>query len=70
MYLIGSIGLYLNRPGPFIFIGWGGLIPQEILFTDLNLLRTLIVLGLLLDRSDRSDLPVRPVGHARPSTDA
>ena len=67
--LIWSIG-FPNRPWPFIFIRWGRLTSQEIMFTDLNLLRTLIVLGLLLDRSDRSDLPVRPVGHARPSTDA
>ena len=29
------------------------------MFTDLNLLRTLIVLGLLLDRSDRLVMPDR-----------
>ena len=59
-----SIG-FSNRPWPFIFIWWGGLIPQEILFTDLNLWKTLIVLGLYMDLSDRSDLPVRPVGPCR-----
>ena len=61
---------YLNRPWPFIFIGWGGLIPQEILFIDLNLWKTLVVLRLYLDRSDRSvpagqatvPRPVRPLG--------
>ena len=30
----------LNQPWPFIFIEWGGLIPQGILFTDLNLQKT------------------------------
>ena len=65
-----SIGIPLNRPWPFIFIGWSGLIPQEILFTDLNLWKTLVVLGLYLNRSDRSvpagqatvPRPVRPLG--------
>ena len=33
---------------------WGGLIPQEILLQDLNLLKSLVVLGFHLDRSDRS----------------
>ena len=55
-----SIGC-LNRPWPFIFIGWDGLIPQEILLQDLNLLKYLVVLGFYLDRSDRSTLPVRPL---------
>ena len=67
MFLIDSIGLDLNRPWPFIFIGWGGLIPQEIMFTDLNLLRTLITVGFLLDRSGSCRIryntrPVRPLG--------
>ena len=53
MLCIWSIG-YPNRPWPFIFIGWGGLIPQEILLHDLNLLKPLVVLGFHLDRSDRS----------------
>ena len=35
-------------------MGWGGLIPQEILLQDLNLLKSLVVLGFHLDRSDRS----------------
>ena len=51
-----------------IFIGWGQLIPQEILLQDLNLLKALVVLGLYLDWSDRSDPPVRTVGRARPTT--
>ena len=71
MYLIGSIGFSLQSAVTLIFIGWGRLTPQEILFTDLNLLRTLIVLGLLLYRSDRlvmpdrlqTPRPVRPPGH-------
>ena len=35
-------------------MGWGGLIPQGILFIDENLQNNLITLGLLIDRSDRS----------------
>ena len=62
--LIWSIG-FSNRPWLFIFIGWSGLIPQEILLQDLNLLKSLVVLGFHLDRSDRSTLPVRPVGCCR-----
>ena len=70
MYLIGSIGFSLQSAVTLIFIGWGRLTPQEILFTDLNLLRTLIIVGFLLDRSDRSGScqisyntrPVRPLG--------
>ena len=46
----------------------GGLAPQEILLQDLNLLKSLVVLGFQVDRSDRSDPPVRPVGVARPAT--
>ena len=61
---VWSIG-YPNRPWPFIFIGWGGLIPQEILLQDLNLLKSLVVLGFHLDPSHRSTLPVRPVGCCR-----
>ena len=53
---------------PFIFIEWGGLILQEILLQDLNLLKFLVVLGFHFHRSDRSTLPVRPVGVARPAT--
>jgi len=30
----------LNQPWPFIFIGWDGLIPQGIPFTDLDLQKT------------------------------
>jgi len=48
--------LYIYR------VGWTYLARNP--FTDLNLLKTLIVLGLL-DLSDRSDLPVRPVGPCR-----
>ena len=55
----------LNRPWPIIFIGWGGLIPQEVLFIDKNLLNNLITLGFLEDRSDRSILSVRPFGCCR-----
>jgi len=48
----------------------GGFVPQEILLQDLNLRKSLVVLGLCLDRSDRSvscragysALPVRPLG--------
>ena len=43
----------------------GGLAPQEILLQDLNLLKSLVVLGLRLDRSDP---PVRPAGRAIPAT--
>ena len=46
-------------------MGWGGLIPQGILFIDENLQNNLITLGLLIDRSDRSTLPVRPVDFCR-----
>jgi len=61
-----SIG-YLDQPWPFIFIGWDGLTPQEISFTYLNLQKSLIVLGLLSDRSGScltgySTRPVRPLG--------
>ena len=52
-----AVALYIYRVG--------GLVPQEILLQDLNLWKTLVVLGLYLDRSDRSDLPVRPVGPCR-----
>ena len=45
----------------------GGLAPQEIQLQDLNLLKSLVVLGLRLNRSDP---PVRPVGRTRPATDA
>ena len=48
----------------------GGLILQEILLQDLNILKSLVVLGFHMDRSDWSDPPVRPVGHARPAIDA
>ena len=58
MYLIDSIG-FSNRLWPFIFIGWGGLIPQKILLQDLNLLKSLVILGFHLDRSDRSVVPDR-----------
>ena len=34
---------------------WGGLIPQEIVLQNLNLLKSLVVLGFHLYRSDRSD---------------
>ena len=57
-----AVTLYIYRVG--------GLVPQEILLQDLNLLKTLVVVGLCLDRSDRSDPPVRPVGRARPATTA
>ena len=49
-------------------MGWGGLIPQEILLQDLNLLKSLVVLGFHLDRSDRSTLPVRLSAAAGPTT--
>ena len=51
------VALYIYRVG--------GLIPQEILLQDLNLLKSLVVLGFHLDWSDP---PVRPVGRARPAT--
>ena len=53
-----AVALYIYRVG--------GLVPQEILLQDLNLWKTLVVLGLYLDRSDRSDLPVGPcrTGHS------
>ena len=38
---------------------------KKILLQDLNLLKSLVVLGFHLDRSDRSTLPVRPVGCCR-----
>ena len=43
-------------------MGWDGLIPQGIPFTDINLQRTLITVGLPLDWSDPT---VRPVGLCR-----
>ena len=52
-----AVALYIYRVG--------GLAPQEILLQDLNLLKSLVVLGFHLDRSDRSTLPVRPVGYCR-----
>ena len=60
----------LNRPWPFIFIGWGGLIPQVIPITYLDLQKTLFDSDSSLDRSDRSvpagqatvPRPVRPLG--------
>ena len=39
--------------------------PARNPFTDLNILKMLIIVGLLLDRSDRSDPLVRPVGPCR-----
>ena len=48
-----AVALYIYRVG--------GLAPQEILLQDLNLLKSLVVLGLRLDRSDRLARPVRPV---------
>ena len=52
-----AVALYIYRVS--------GLVPHEILLQDLNLLKTLVVLGLCLDRSDP---PVRPVGRARLAT--
>jgi len=46
-----AMALYIYRVGGFV--------PQEILLQDLNLRKSLVVLGLCLDWSD---LPVRPVG--------
>jgi len=57
MFIFDRLDTLIDRE-PFIFIGWGGLIPQGILFTDGNLQNNLITLGLLIDRST---LPVRPV---------
>ena len=62
MYLIDSIGLSLQSAMTLYIYRVGRLTPQEIMFTDLNLLRTLITVGFFLDRSDWSDPPVRPVG--------
>jgi len=55
MFIFDRLDTLIDRE-PFIFIGWGGLIPQGILFTDGNLQNNLITLGLLIDRSDRSIL--------------
>ena len=52
--------LYIYR------VGWT--YPARNPITDLNLQRVLVVLGFQVDRSDRSDPPVRPVGVARPAT--
>jgi hypothetical protein len=41
MLSIGS----LDQPWPFIFIGWGGLAPQENPFTSLNLPGLLVLVG-------------------------
>ena len=49
-----AVALYIYRVG--------GLVPQEILLQDLNLWKSLVVLGLCLDRSN---LPVKPVGSCR-----
>ena len=49
-----AVALYIYRVG--------GHVLQEILLQDLNLWKSLVLLGLYLDRSDRSYLPVRPVG--------
>ena len=49
-----AVALYIYRVG--------GLAPQEILLQDLNLWKSLVVLGLCLDRSN---LPVKPVGSCR-----
>ena len=62
MYCVLINWMILNRPCPFIFIGWDGFIPQRIPFTYLILQRILITVGLLLDRSDQSDPPIRSVG--------
>ena len=45
--------LYIYR------LGWT--YPKKNLLQDLNLLKSLVILGFHLDRSDRSTLPVRPV---------
>ena len=52
--------LYIYR------VGWT--YPARNPITYLNLQRVLVVLGFQVDRSDRSDPPVRPVGVARPAT--
>ena len=52
--------LYIYR------VGWT--YPARNPITDLNLQRILVVLGFQVDRSDRSDPPVRPAGVARPAT--
>ena len=62
MYLIdwipqSAVTLYIYR------VGWT--YPARNFFTDENLRNSLITLGLLIDRSDRSTLPVRPVGCCR-----
>ena len=54
------MALYIYR------VGWT--YPARNPFTDLNLQKVLIVLGLQADRSDRSDPPVRPVGIFRSDT--
>jgi hypothetical protein len=48
------VALYIYR------VGWT--YPAKNSFTDLNLQKVLIVFGLQIDRYDRSDPPVRPVG--------
>jgi len=55
MCLIGAIG-YPNRPWPFIFIAWVDL-PRKKSYYKIYLLKALVVLGLCLDRSDRSVVP-------------
>ena len=52
-----AVTLYIYRVG--------GLAQQEILLQDLNLLKSLVVLGFHLDRSDRSALPEK-LQHLRP----
>jgi hypothetical protein len=45
--------IFLNRPWPFIFIGWGGLVPQGNPFTSIIFKNSSIWLGI---RGHRSDL--------------
>jgi hypothetical protein len=51
----------LNWLWPFIFIGWGGLAPQENPLQVKFCQNSSILLGLGVHQLDRSGLPVRPV---------
>ena len=53
MCLLDPIGYPQSAVALYIFrVGWT--YPVKNLFTDLNLLKSLVVLGLCLDRSNRS----------------
>ena len=60
MCLIDAIGFPQSAVTLYIYrVGWT--YPARNLITDLNLQKILIIFEFQVDRSDRSDPPVRPV---------